>query len=176
MRNRLVRSFVALTTFCLALAMASPSLAQWRDRDPGRYGRDPGRYGMVNVDQLIRQAENRSDQFVAALEQRNNRGFLERILGDNERLGGLRARAHDLESQLNILREESYRRGNDEESYRRGNDYGLRSSVASVMSIAEDINRAMYYRQLNPVVERQWSILKSDLNRLARAYNLRQLG
>jgi hypothetical protein len=146
--------------------MASPSLAQWpqwRDRHPDRY--DDG-YARINVDRLIRQAENRSDQFVASLEQRTSRSFLERILGDNERLGRLRARAHDLESQLNMLREESFRSGND---------YNLRSSVANVLSVAEDINRSMYYRDLNPVVERQWSMLKADLNRLARVYNLRQL-
>ena len=163
MRNRLLRSFVALTTLCLALAMASPSLAQW----PDRYRDDERGYGRFNnVDRLIRQAENRSDQFVMSLEQRNSRSFLSRILGDEERLGGLRARARDLERQLNMLREESFRSGND---------YRLRSSVANVLSVAEDINRRMYYRELNPVAERQWSMLKSDLNSLARAYNLRQL-
>ena len=162
MRNRLLRSFVALTTLCLALAVASPSMAQWPDRDTG-YGRG---YGRINIDRLIRQAENRSDQFVMSLEQRNSRSFLSRILGDEERLGGLRARARDLERQLNMLREESFRSGND---------YRLRSSVANVLSVAEDINRRMYYRELNPVAERQWSMLKSDLNSLARAYNLRQL-
>ena len=163
MRNRLLRSFVALTTLCLALAMASPSLAQW----PDRYRTDERGYGRFNnVDRLIRQAETRSDQFVMALEQRNSRSFLSRILGDEERLGALRARARDLERQLNVLREESFRSGND---------YRLRDSVANVLSVAEDINRRMYNRELNPVAERQWSMLKSDLNSLARAYNLRQL-
>ena len=163
MRNRLLRSFVALTTLCLALAMASPSMAQW----PDRYRDSERGYGRFNnVDRLIRQAENRSDQFVMSLEQRNSRSFLSRILGDEERLGGLRARARDLERQLNMLREESFRSGND---------YRLRSSVANVLSVADDINRRMYYRELNPVAERQWSMLKSDLNSLARAYNLRQL-
>ena len=164
MRNRLLRSFVALTTLCLALAMASPSMAQWPDRYRTDSERGYGRFN--NVDRLIRQAETRSDQFVMALEQRNSRSFLSRILGDEERLGGLRARARDLERQLNVLREESFRSGND---------YRLRESVANVLSVAEDINRRMYNRELNPVAERQWSMLKSDLNRLARAYNLSQL-
>ena len=93
MRNRLPKSFVALTTFCLMLVLAAPGLAQWRDRDPYR---DRGR---ANVDRLIRQAENRSDQFVTALEQRQNSGLIERILG-GDRLGGLTARAHDLERRL----------------------------------------------------------------------------
>ena len=162
MRNRLLRSFVALTTLCLALAMASPSMAQW----PDRYRTERGYGRFNNVDRLIRQAENRSDQFVMALEQRNSRSFLSRILGDEERLGALRARARDLERQLNMLREESFNSGND---------YRLRESVANVLSVAEDINRRMYNRELNPVAERQWSMLRSDLNSLARAYNLRQL-
>ena len=157
--TRLTRPLVALITSCLMLALAAPGLAQWRDRNP--YG-----YGRYNVDRLIRQAENRSDQFVMSLEQRNNRGFLERIFGDTERVGRLAARAHDLESQLNALREESFRERDDSD---------LRASVASVLSTAEDVNRIMNYRQLSPVVERQWAMLKSDLNRLARIYDLRQL-
>jgi hypothetical protein len=165
MNSHLPRAFVALITFCLALALASPGFAQWPDRYPDR-GYDRG-YGRISVDRLIRQAENRSDQFVAALEQRNNRSFLERILGDTDRVGRLAARARDLESQLNTLRQESFREGD--------NDSDLRESVANVLSTAEDVNRIMNYRQLSPVVERQWSMLKSDLNRLARAYNLRQL-
>lgn len=157
--TRLTRPLVALITSCLMLALAAPGLAQWRDRNPYGYGRN-------NVDRLIRQAENRSDQFVMSLEQRNNRGFLERIFGDTERLGRLSARAHDLESQLNALREESFRERDDSD---------LRATVASVLSTAEDVNRIINYRQLRPVVERQWAMLKSDLNRLARIYDLRQL-
>jgi hypothetical protein len=171
MKRNLTKPFVALITTCLMLALAAPGLAQvqWRDRNYRGNGR-------VNVDRLIRQAENRSDQFVASLSQRNNRGFLERIFGDTERVGRLAARAHDLESQLNALREQSYRDGyNNDYRDRDNNNYGLRESVAAVMSTAEDVNRIMNYRRLNPVVERQWSMLKSDLNRLARVYNLRQL-
>lgn len=156
MRNRLLRSFVALTTCCLVLSTASPSLAQWRDRYPRE----------DNLDRLIRQAETQSDQFVMSLERMRDRGFLERVFGGSERLGGLTARAHDLEREMNAIRDESYREGNS---------YEIRSSVANALSVAEDINRTMRYRRLNFEVERQWSMLRSDLNRLARAYNLRQL-
>lgn len=163
MRNRLLRSFVALTTCCLMLSMASPTLAQWPDRY--RYAREG------YLDRLIRQAETHSDQFVMSLERMRDgdfdRGFLERVFGGWERLGGLTARAHDLEREMNAIRDESYREGNY---------YEIRSSVANALSVAEDINRTMRYRQLNFEVERQWSMLRSDLNRLARAYNLRQLG
>lgn len=136
--------------------MASPSLAQWRDRYPRE----------DNLHRLIRQAETQSDQFVMSLERMRDRGFLERVFGGSERLGGLTARAHDLEREMNAIRDESNREGNS---------YEIRSSVANALSVAEDINRTMRYRRLNFEVERQWSMLRSDLNRLARAYNLRQL-
>jgi hypothetical protein len=156
MRNRLMRSFVTLATSCLMLSLASPSVAQWRDQYPRE----------INADRLIRQAETHSDQFVMSLERMRDRGFLERVFGGGERLGGLTARAHDLEREMNAIREASYREGNF---------YEIRSRVANALSVAEDINRTMHYRRLNFEVERQWSMLRSDLNRLARAYNLRQL-
>jgi hypothetical protein len=161
MINRLLKSFVALTTFCLMLALASPASAQWRDQRRD-WDRDSRSFG---VERLIRQAENRSDQFVMSLERRRSGGFFEQIFNEFERSGGLRSRARDLETQLNSLREESYN----------GDFRDLRSGVANVLSVAEDINNVMRYRQMDPVVERQWLMLRSDLNRLARIYNLREL-
>ncbi|HSQ20109.1 MAG TPA: hypothetical protein VLR92_07005, partial [Blastocatellia bacterium] len=79
-----------MTTCCLVLSLASPSLAQWRDRYPRE----------DNLDRLIRQAETHSDQFVMSLERMRDRGFLERVFGGSERLGGLTARAHDLERAM----------------------------------------------------------------------------
>jgi hypothetical protein len=162
MTNRLLKSFVALTTFCLMLAFATPASAQqwreqWRDRD-----RD-SRASMV--ERLIRQAENRSDQFVLSLDRRRGGGFFEQIFDEFERSGGLRSRAHDLETQLNALRQESFN----------GDERDLRSGVANVLSVAEDVNNVMRYRRMDSVVERQWAMLRSDLNRLARIYNLREL-
>jgi hypothetical protein len=169
MRNRLLKPFVALTTCCLVLAMASSSLAQWGNpyRQDDRY-RQYERYRQNDawVDRLIRQAETHSDQFVMSLERARDRGFLQRVFGLDERLGGLTARAHDLEGQMNAIRDES----NRESGF-----YEMRSRVANALSVAEDINRTMHYRRLNYEVERQWSMLRSDLNRLARVYNLRQL-
>ena len=166
MTNRLLKSFVALTTICLTLAIAAPASAQWRDqwRDRDRNSR----FNFNNVERLIRQAENRSDQFVMSLEQRRSGGFFEQIFGEIDRPNGLRARAHDLETQLNSLREQSY--DADFRDFRE-----LRSGVANALSMAEDINNVMRYRRLDPVAERQWLMLRSDLNQLARIFNLREL-
>ena len=162
MTNRLLKSFVALTTFCLMLALASPASAQWQEqrRDWGRESRD------AMVDRLIRQAENRSDQFALSLERRRSGGFFEQIFDEFERSGGLRSRARDLEAQLNSLRQESFNSDLPRD---------LRSGVASALSVAEDINNVMRHRRMDSVVERQWAMLRSDLNRLARVYNLREL-
>ena len=162
MNNRLLNLFVAMTTFCLMLAFAAPSSAQWPERwqDRDRDWRNP------NVERMIRQAENRSDQFVMALESRRNRGILQQIFGENERLNRLSNRAHDLESQLNALRQEV----NGGARLR-----DLRPGVINVLSLAEDINTTMHNRRLDPVVERQWAMLRQNLNQLARVYNLRPL-
>ena len=104
-----------------------------------------------NIERLVRQAENQTSRLTQMLDER---GF-----------EGLAARSRDLESQLNMVGGEF----NDSSFYNR------RSQVASALRVAEDINRAMRYRRVDFGVERQWSMVRNDLNRLARAYNLRQI-
>ena len=161
MRNRLIKTFVAIATCCLVLASASPSLAQWQERYPSRdYGYERRDY----VERLVRQAENRSDQFARMLEQSRYRGgLLERIFSIDDRTSALTARAHDLESQLNVVADLS----------QDGNSYELRSRIANVLSVAQDIDNTMRYSRVSYGVERQWSMLRSDLNRLARVFDLR---
>jgi len=104
-----------------------------------------------NIERLVRQAENQTNRLTAMLD---DRGF-----------EGLAARSRDLEGQLNMVSGEF----NDSSFYNR------RSQVASALRVAEDINRAMRFRRVDFVVQRQWSMVRNDLNRLARAYNLRQI-
>jgi hypothetical protein len=159
MYDRLLKSFAALTVCCLMLALASPGLAQWRDR----YGQDRYGDGRMNVGWLIRQAENRSDQFATTLERTRGRGLFERVFNRED---GLTARARDLENQLNLVRQEFYRSGTSGE---------LRSQIASALSVGQNINNAMRYRRVDYGAERQWMLLRSDLNRLARAFDLAQI-
>ncbi len=156
MRNGLLKSFAALTVFCLMMAAVSPSFAQSRGRARSRG------YTKASVDRLIRQAENRSDQFVAIFDRSLDRSRFEGTLREDR----LNDRARELESQLNIVRQE----------FNRSNNYfDIRSNVASAMDAAQGINTVMRNRRLNSVVERQWLLLRSDLNRLASVYNVRQL-
>jgi len=156
MRNSLLKSFAALAACCLVMALASPSFAQSRGSARSRG------YSRASVDRLIRQAENRSDQFVAIFDRSLDRSRFEGTIREDR----LNERARELEMQLNIVRQEFNRAGNY---------YNIRSHVSNALSAAQGINTVMRNRRLNPVVERQWILLRSELNRLASVYNLRQL-
>ena len=145
MRNQLLKSLCALVMGFALLALVSPGLAQER-RDWGfriQFGPD--------VERVVQQAQNHTNQLTAMLDERGHEG--------------LSARARDLESQLNMVGGEF-----DRSSY-----YDRRSQVATVLRVAESINNAMRYRRVDFDVQRQWSMVRYDLNRLARVYNLRQI-
>jgi len=145
MRNQLLKSLCALLMGFALVALAGPGLAQER-RDWGfRIQFGP------DAERLVRQAENHTSQLTAMLDERGHEG--------------LSARARDLESQLNMVGGEF-----DRNSY-----YDRRSQVGTVLRVAESINNAMRYRQVDFDVQRQWSMVRNDLNRLARVYNLRQI-
>ena len=153
MRNLTLKFFSALTVCCMMLAVASPTFAQWRGSR---------NYTRVNVDRLIRQAENRSDQFVAMFDRALDRSRLEGTIREDR----LNERALQLERELNIVRQQFNRTRNH---------YEIRSHVANAINVAQGINRVMQNRRLYPTAERQWSLLRSDLNRLAAVYNVPQL-
>ena len=151
MRNLTFKTFTAIAVCCMVMALASPGFAQWR-----------GSYTRVNVDRLIRQAENRSDQFVAVFDRALDRSRLEGTIREDR----LNERALQLERELNIVRQQFNRTGNH---------YSIRAHVSNALNVAQGINTVVRNRRLHPVAERQWMLLRSDLNRLAAVYNLRQL-
>jgi hypothetical protein len=156
MLNLKLKSFAALTVCCLVLAVASPAFAQLRGPSRSRA------YARASVDRLIRQAENRSDQFVAIFDRALDRSRLEGTIREDR----LNERAFQLERELNMVRQEFNRTSNH---------YNIRLHVANAINVAQSINTVMRNRRLDARVERQWLLLRSDLNRLAAVYNLRQL-
>lgn len=160
MRNRLLKSFAALAVCTMLATLASPAFGQRQDRSRNSDRYDRGDRG--NIGQLIQRAESETNQFVAVLGQVSDRrdGFL--------RGGRLTQQARDLERQLNVVRQEFERGGN--------NNYRIRTQVSRALSTARSINSSMRFRRLNVDVEREWSQVRGDLNRLARAYNLSQIG
>src|SRR6185295_3797078 len=146
MRNRLSKPLCALVMSCSMMALAMPAF--------GQQGRNPGfrvQFG-PDVERLLHQAENDTSRFVALLEQRERYGLSER--------------AQELERQLNMV-------GGEFEQ--RSNYYDRRSQVASVLRVAESLDRAMRYVSADNDVLRSWTMVRYDLNRLARAYSLRQI-
>jgi hypothetical protein len=132
---------------CTALALATPTYAQRSFGFRFQIG------GGARAIGLIHQAEDRSDRFASVLSGRED--FLS-------------VQARDLAGQLDVARSEA-----DQGS----SFYEVRSHVASALSIARGINREMLDRErMDYEVERQWSMLRSDLNGLARAYNLGPIG
>ncbi|MGA9767993.1 MAG: hypothetical protein WBV94_03065 [Blastocatellia bacterium] len=153
MRTNLKRTFGAVMMCCMMLAMAVPSFAQWRGSS---------RYNRGSIDRLIRQAESRSNQFVAVFDRALDRSRLEGTIREDR----LNERAAELERQLNVARGELDRSTNH---------WAIRSAISNALDVAQNINTVMRRRQLTPNAERQWMLLKSDMNRLAVAYGLRQL-
>src|SRR5258707_14746163 len=134
-----------LAVLCTVLALATPGYAQRSFGFRFQIGGDRGA-GAVG---LINQAENRSDRFAAMLSGRED--FLSE-------------QARDLASQLDIARSEA----NQGASF-----YEVRPHVASALSVARTINREMRNSGwMDFQAERQWSMLRSDLNGLARVYDL----
>jgi hypothetical protein len=144
MRNSILKSLCALFACCAIATLSPVSLAQ--DRDWGfriQFGPD--------IERMVRQAENHTNQLVSMLEERERPGLSER--------------ARELGSQLNMLS------GDFDE----GSNYGRRSQVASVLRVGQSINNAMRYGRVDYDVQRQWTMVRFDLNRLARTYHLPQI-
>jgi hypothetical protein len=140
----------------MVLAFASPSFAQ--TRWPARYGQ----YNRANIDRLIRQAESRSNQFVNLFDRALDRSRLEGSFREDR----LNERAAQLERELNVVRMHLNRTGN----------YNvMRAHLANALQVGQGINTVMRNRRMGPMVERQWMLLRADLNRLAVPFNLRQL-
>ena len=152
MQNRLSKSLCALVMSCSIMALAIPAFGQ-QGRNPVRVQFGP------DVERLLHQAENDTSRFVALLEQRERYGLSER--------------AQELGRQLSMVGGEFERRSNYYD--RTSNGYDRRSQVASVLRVAESLNNAMRHIAVDNDVLRHWTMVRYDLNRLARVYNLRQI-
>ncbi len=117
----------------------------------------------VQIDRLIRNVEERVDRFVVQFDYAldNSR------INNTRREDNLNQRARDLEVATDELRREF-----DRNDSRRENS----QEVRKCLNIASDINVAMRNRRLNQATERNWTAVRNELNALARAYNLPQIG
>lgn len=143
-----------LAAFCASLFVFTDAQAQ----RPGRRAR--GRfYTKDEVNRIIKRVENRSDDFVGALDRALDRSRLNGSRREDE----LNRQAKRMENTLDDLRREFDRH----ENY-----FETKDEVGRVLAIANDINNTMQRRRLGGEAERMWTALRFDLNTLADVYNL----
>ena len=158
MRANITRSFaVTLAAVCLLLILVVPSEAQ-RRRHPRQRG-----YTKPQVNSIIKRVEERSDRFVKLFDRSLDRSGLD---GTN-REDQLNQSARNLETALDELRREFDRKENYVET---------RPEVRRCLDIASNINVAVRNRRMNGETERQWVLLRAELNTLADVYNLPMVG
>lgn len=159
MRTYLTRKFfIMLAAVCAILILSVPAEAQRRRRPPAARG-----YTKDQVNQIIKRVEERSDRFVKLFDKSLDRSRLD----DTQREDELNKLARNLEKGLDDLRSEFDRK----ESY-----IETRPEVRLCLDIATDINVTMRNRRLGGETERQWALLRSELNMLADVYNLPPVG
>ena len=149
--------FIFLATVFAVLILSVPSEAQ-RRRTPRQRG-----YTRSEVNDLIKRVETRSDTFIKLFDRALDRSRLD---GTN-REDRLNEDARNLEKALDDLRREFDRK----ESY-----IETRPEVRRCLDIATDINVAMRHRRLGGETERQWALLRAELNTLADVYTLPFVG
>lgn len=111
------------------------------------------------VNQLIKNAEDRSDTFVKLFD----RALDKSVLDGTNREDRLNERARDLEKAMDKLRSEFDRKENYSET---------KPEMREVLRVASDINAVMLRRSLRADVEQEWRLLRRELNVLASVYYL----
>lgn len=152
--------------FGIFIVSGTVAEAQWRDRNNDRReDRRNNRWGNTNkraIENLVRRVEDRTDSFVRQFD---------RAL-DNSRADGTRREdrlnelASELERATNQLRREFDRSDSLQEN---------RDEVERCISIASRIDRAVSRGRIGNGVQNSWRTLRSELNALARAYNVRSV-
>jgi hypothetical protein len=151
MKNYRLSAVMLLAALCGTLFLFTDAQAQRRAR-----GRS---YNKNQVNNIIQRVENRSDEFVGALDRALDNSKLD----GTDREDDLNRQAKRLETTIDDLRREFDRK----ESY-----YETKPEAAKILAIANDINNTMQRRKLGGNAERIWAALRYDLNTLAGVYNL----
>jgi hypothetical protein len=151
------RFFITLAAVCALLILSAPGEAQ-RRRHPRQRGHTKN-----EVNTIIKRVEERSDRFVKLFDRSLDRSRLD---GTN-REDRLNEYARNLEKALDELRGEFDRKENYVET---------RPEVRRCLDVATNINVAMRNRRLGGDTERQWALLRSELNTLANVYGLPTIG
>ena len=153
-RSRLFIPGVIIACFCFSLIPATAINAQ------GRYRGDY--YTKADVERIIKRVEDRSDSFAKLVDRVLDRGSLDGTRAEDR----INDQVKDLEKALDELRSDFDRAQTWRET---------RKQVEKVLRESGDVNYIMNHRSMRRDVQREWSQLRSDLNRLAGIYDLPRL-
>ncbi|MEO8127224.1 MAG: hypothetical protein ABJF23_23205 [Bryobacteraceae bacterium] len=115
-------------------------------------------YTKTDVRDVVQRMERHSDSFRKHFEKALDRSALD----DTDREDRLRRWTQDLEDMLDHLK--------DDQSKRQIRD--MEQRVNTLLAIASGVNRIMLYRRFDADTDRDWQLLRSDLNALAITYDL----
>lgn len=155
MNKNFLKLFTSLAVLLMVLTLADTSFAQRRGRGIN--------YTKAQVDRIIKNVEQRTDRFVSQFDNSLDKSRLD----GTKREDKLNERARDLETATDELRREFDRR----DSWLENKD-----EVRRCLNIAADINATMRNRKFNRATENNWANVRSELNTLAKVYNLPVIG
>ncbi|MDZ4818455.1 MAG: hypothetical protein SGJ20_05720 [Planctomycetota bacterium] len=135
--------------FLLTVAFASTCTAQ---------SREVAIYTRTDVRDLVQRMEQHSNAFRKHFEKALDRS----ALNDTDREDRLRRWTQDLEDMLDHLKKD--------QSKNQIRD--MEQRINTMLAIAAGINRIMLYRTFSADAERDWRLLRADLNALALTYDL----
>ena len=156
MRRFSITFLVALQIMCLLVIMSGPVTASGQGSYRGRI------YTKGDVERIIKRVEDRSDSFRKLVDKSLDRSALD----GTRREDNINEQVKQFDKALDELRSEFSRQDRWMET---------RHHVERVMSEAEDVNAIVRRHILRPVIEREWALLRADINRLAGVYDLRAL-
>ncbi len=134
-----------------ALTLVVPAIAG------AQYRRDER--GFERIALVIADCEQRTNVFRQQIRRALDRSELNQTRREDE----LNRDASRLERALNRTRE-SWNREHDARK--------TQVFVSEAITASQDINQTMIRRRLNPDVQRQWGMVRSELNRLADVFQL----
>ena len=143
----------------LPLTIAVALLPGILPAQPRQGGRPPGPERMGNISRVIADCEDRTNDFKRSLRVALDRSSFNNSRREDE----LNRDASRLERALNRVRESWNLEHNPSRT---------RRSVGEAITAGRDINRTMVRRRLNPDVQRQWDIVRGELNHLADVFEL----
>jgi DNA repair exonuclease SbcCD ATPase subunit len=146
-------SIMLLVALAASLMVTAPTLAQRQGRYRGRT------YTKADVERIIKRVEDESDDFKKIVDKSLDRS----VLDGTKREDSINEQVKEFEKALDKLRSEFDRRQRWEETH---------DQVKDVLKESDEINRLVRTRLLGPAIEKEWAVIRADLNRLAGIYNL----